>query len=283
MKRYLHDVWKVDNDGWVITRHGEWSWGDWGKNIDLDLLLNAWYYLALKGERDFARILQKSEDLQMIDDLMKRIEGNFNKRFWTGTAYRSPNYQGATDDRGQALAVLAGLAKPEQYPAIYKVLQKEYHASPFMEKYVGEALFVMGYPTFALQRTRERFANMVNHPQYTTLWEGWGIGAEGYGGGSINHAWSGGTLTLLSQYVAGISPVKPGFEAFEINPRMGDLTSAQVTVDTKYGLIKADLKRTGKRIKINFEVPEGTTAYVVEKGKRTSYQSGKHSVLINSK
>lgn len=283
MKRYLHDVWKVDNDGWVITRHGDWSWGDWGNNIDLDLLLNAWYYLALKGERDFARILQKTEDLQAIDALMERIENNFNKRFWTGTAYRSPDYKGATDDRGQALAVLAGLAEPKQYPAIYKVLQKEYHASPFMEKYVGEALFVMGYPTFALQRTRERFANMVNHPELTTLWEGWGIGAEGYGGGSINHAWSGGTLTLLSQYVAGISPVKPGFEAFEINPQMGDLTSAQVTVDTRYGLIKADLKRTGKKIRINFEVPEGSTAYVVEKGKRTPYQSGQHSVTITTK
>jgi hypothetical protein len=59
MKRYLHEVWKTDADGLVITRHGDWSWGDWGKNIDLDLLLNAWYYLALKGEREFAKLLNK--------------------------------------------------------------------------------------------------------------------------------------------------------------------------------------------------------------------------------
>ena len=280
MKRYLHDVWKLDEDGLVITREGDWSWGDWGDNIDLNLLLNAWYYLALKGEREFAQILQKEADVQMITAIMKKMEANFNKRFWTGIAYRSPEYQGETDDRGQALAVLAGFAKRDQYPFIYNVLQKEYHASPYMEKYVGEALFVMGYPTFALERTRTRFANMVNHPTYTTLWEGWGIGAEGFGGGSINHAWSGGTLTLLSQYVAGITPVKPGFKEFQIKPQMGDLTDAKVTIDTRYGFIKAELKRVAEGICISFEVPEGTTAYVVEGRKRTPYQSGIHLVTI---
>ena len=104
---------------------------------------------------------------------------------------------------------MSGLAKPDKYPAIFEVLKKEYHASPFMEKYVGEALFVMGYDDFAIQRTRERFEAMVNYPGCTTLWEGWGIGKAGFGGGSVNHAWSGGTLTLLSQYVAGIRPTKP--------------------------------------------------------------------------
>ncbi len=280
MKRYLHDVWKMNDQGLVQTRSGDWAWGDWGENIDMELLTNAWYYLALKGERDFARILCKEKDIIMIDSLMRQMESNFNKVFWTGTEYRSPNYTKATDDRGQAMAVLAGLAKPNQYPQIYKILQKEQHASPFMEKYVTEALFVMGYPTFALQRTRKRFAQMVNHPYYTTLWEGWGIGKEGFGGGSSNHAWSGGTLTLLSQYVSGIRPVKPGFSEFQINPMMGDLTSLNATVDTRYGLIKTDMKRKGKRIMVTVEVPPKTIAHVINKNKSIKLESGCHSVII---
>ena len=40
---------------------------------------------------------------------------------------------------------------------------------------------------------------MLSYKDYTTLFEGWGIGQEGFGGGTINHAWSGGPLTLLSQ------------------------------------------------------------------------------------
>ena len=121
---------------------------------------------------------------------------------------------------------------------------------------------------------------MVNYPGCTTLWEGWGIGKAGFGGGSVNHAWSGGTLTLLSQYVAGIAPVKPGFKEIQINPQMGDLTSVQVTVDTAYGMIKADLQRKGKKIRMDVEVPEGTTAYVAEGNKRIKLDSGKHRIHI---
>ena len=44
---------------------------------------------------------------------------------------------------------------------------------------------------------------MVEDPQCSTLYEGWGIGENGYGGGSSNHAWSGGGLTVLAQYVCG--------------------------------------------------------------------------------
>ena len=143
---------------------------------DKDGMSNSWYYLALKGELEFARILNKTDDIQLIEGMMSRMKTAFNKRFWTGKEYRSPNYKGETDDRGQALAVLAGFAIPEQYPLVLEVLKKERHASPYMEKYVGEALFVMGYPKVALQRTRERFADMVNYPDCTTLWEAGHLG-----------------------------------------------------------------------------------------------------------
>jgi len=58
------------------------------------------------------------------------------------------------------------------------------------------------------------------------------------------------------------------------------LNTAKVTVDTRYGLIKADLQRKDGEIQISFEVPQGTTAYVVEGRKRTPYQSGVHQVTI---
>ena len=51
----------------------------------------------------------------------------------------------ATDDRVQALAVISGIASKDKYKAIYKVLQTQMYSSPYMEKYVMEALFYMGY------------------------------------------------------------------------------------------------------------------------------------------
>ncbi len=281
VKRYLHDVWQMDDEGLVITRHGDWSWGDWGDNIDLDLLLNCWYYLALKAEREYALLLDKQSDAEMIEAKMEGMRQSFNRRFWQGNEYRSPSYEGKTDDRGQAMAVLAGFAPKEYYPAILKVLKREHHASPYMEKYVGEALFKMGYADYALQRTRERFDKMVNHPTLTTLWEGWGIGSEGFGGGSINHAWSGGTLTLLSQYVAGIAPLKPGFEEFRIAPQMGDLTSAIASVETPYGTIRVSILCVNDVMNINFEVPTGTTAHITRRGKDVTFGAGTHHIRLS--
>lgn len=262
LHRYLHETWQVDKSGLPIERSGEWSWGDWGNQVDIGVLTNCWYYLALKAEKEFALQLGKTKDAEEISQMMYSIEKCFNTKYWTGTAYRSPGYRGENDDRSQAMAVLSGLASKDKYPAILKLLKKEYHASPYMEKYVLEALFHMDAPDVALQRMRDRYAGMLSYKEYTTLFEGWGIGAEGFGGGTINHAWSGGPLTLLSQKVCGIEPTSPGFKTFRIKPQMGSLTEASATIATHYGEIKVNLRKSGRKIIMDIEVPEGTEAEI---------------------
>lgn len=279
LHRYLHQVWKVDKSGLVVERNGGWSWGDWGEQIDMGVLTNCWYYLALKAEKAFALQLGKTTDADEIGRMMYSIEKCFDTKFWTGTAYRSPGYRGETDDRSQAMAVLSGLASADKYPALVKVLKKEYHASPYMEKYVLEALFRMNEPAFALERIRQRYAGMMSYPDYTTLFEGWGIGAEGFGGGTINHAWSGGPLTLLSQQVCGIEPTSPGFSTFKVQPRMGTLTEASAVVPTQYGEIKVQLRKSGRHLLLDITVPEQTSAEIIlPKGKVEKLGAGTYKI-----
>lgn len=271
MKKYLHGVWEVDAQGFPIPRPGDWSWGDWGTDVDLEVLTTCWYYLALKAEKEFALYLYKQNDANRVEEMMRRIAAAFDNRYWTGTAYRSKSYKGETDDRSQAMAVVSGLAPVGRYKALLKVFKKEYHASPYMEKYIMEALFVMGEPDFALERMRSRYAKMMAYP-YTTLFEGWGIGAEGFGGGTINHAWSGGPLTILSQKLCGIEPLKPGFKHFRVAPQLGMLNEASAVVPTLYGDIQVDIKKRDRIVNIHVIVPPGTTAVVVLPG-------GKEKVL----
>lgn len=238
VKKYL-SVWKIGEDGLVIPRKGGWTWGDWGDNKDLGVLYNTWYYLACKGYLLMSEMLAQPEEMQWAEQNMKSVKTNFDKVYWNGTAYRSPGYNGKTDDRANAMAVLSGLATPEKFPMIRETLINEEHASPYMEKYVLEALFSMGYHDEALLRLKKRFSKMVDS-ELTTLWEGWGIGKEGFGGGTYNHAWSGGGLTLLSQYVAGIEPAMAGFKIVKIQPRMGFLKQAQAEVHSVAGKIKVN-------------------------------------------
>ena len=269
LKIYLHDVWKTDERSLVAERPGDWNWGDWGESVDIGVLTNCWYYLALQAEKEFARMLNRTEDVRFITSKMSRIKENFDLRFWTGTAYRSPGYKGKTDDRSQAMAVLSGLAGKDKYPAIKKVLRKEYHASPYMEKYVLEALFRMDDAAFALQRMKDRYAKMMSYPDYTTLFEGWGIGADGFGGGTINHAWSGGPLTILSQLLCGVEPTSPGFKTFRVAPHLGTLTEASVSVPSHYGAIEAKIESGKRNFTLEITVPPGTCGQVIlPKGRR---------------
>ncbi|SEF79217.1 alpha-L-rhamnosidase-related protein [Parabacteroides chinchillae] len=268
LHRYLHEVWKTDDSGLPIERNGGWSWGDWGENVDMGVLTNCWYYLALKAEHAFAVQLGKISDAKEICRMMNTIEKCFNTKFWTGTEYRAPGYRGATDDRAQAMAVVSGLASPEKYKPLLKIFKEQYNASPYMEKYVLEALFRMNQPDFAILRMKQRYKKMLEYP-YSTLFEGWGIGADGFGGGTINHAWSGGPLTILSQQVCGVEPTSPGFKTFKIAPQLGSLHEAEAVIPTHYGNIEVKIRKNGRTQAFRIKVPEGTVAELLLPGKKT--------------
>jgi alpha-L-rhamnosidase len=255
VKAYLN-VWQTDASGLVIPRSGGWTWGDWGNNKDMPIIFNGWYYLALKGFREMSELLGQQEQAQQTAARMQKLAAAFHRQFWNGQAYRSPDHQGSTDDRSQALAVVTGIASEEYYPAIRKVFQEEYHASPYFEKYICEALFMMGYPEDALARLKKRFGKMVDS-KITTLWEGWAIGDATWGGGTYNHAWSGGGLTLLSQYVAGVSPLEAGYKKVAIKPQLGNLNRAEASIMTVQGELSIRIeKREGETI-IDYDAPPG--------------------------
>ncbi|MBE6301749.1 MAG: glycoside hydrolase [Parabacteroides distasonis] len=278
VKRYLHETWKLDEEGLPIYRKGGWDWIDAGKNKDKNAVLPCWYYLALKGERVFAAQLGKTEDVKMIDAIMKRMYDSYNKRYWNGTAYRSADYTEETDDRAQALAVISGLASPDKYPAICKVLEKEQHAQPFMEKYVLEAIFQMGKPSMALDRMKQRYPITMTEG-LTTLGEHFTLE-----GSSVNHAWTGAPIILFGQKLCGIEPLEPGFRVFRVAPQMGYLKEVSGSVDTKYGLIEVCAKKKGSRVQLQLTVPEGTTAEVqVAENRVKRLEAGKHTIVVTDK
>ncbi|WP_434037621.1 alpha-L-rhamnosidase C-terminal domain-containing protein [Formosa sp. 4Alg 33] len=261
VQKYLK-IWQINEDGTVVLRRGGWIWGDWGRDKDMKLIFNGVYYLALKGVLNMAILLEKHDDEVELRQKMKDLKVGYNRNFWTGTAYRHPDYKGKTDDRSQALAVVSGLADKDKYEALFEVFKTEEHASPYMEKYVLEALFQMGQADYAIKRMKKRFGPMVNHPDYSTLFEGWGIGKEGFGGGTTNHAWSGGALTILSQYLCGIKPITPGYSKFQIIPNPGSVTQASATVQSVKGTIKSEFVNSLDTFQLSVVVPKDTEAII---------------------
>lgn len=259
VKKYIH-VWKTDSDGLVVPRSGGWTWGDWGEDKDMTLLFNLWYAIALDGYSRMANLTEHADEAQWATQTGQRLKRAFHKKFWNGNFYISPGYKGCPDDRAQALAVVSGVLPKELYPVMRPFFSKHLHASPYMEKYVLEALCTMGYAQDALNRMKTRYADMINS-RLTTLWEGWGIGSKGYGGGTYNHAWSGGPLTILSSMIAGIKPVEPAFRKFSVRPMSAHLSHIDTKVPLSGGrAITMTLDKDCSSCHVTLQVPKGTTA-----------------------
>jgi hypothetical protein len=283
VRNYL-SLWKLGNDGLVVHRPGGWDWEDWGKDIDAPLLDNAWYYMALESARNMAHLVGQQQDVAGYTERMNSLLNNFDARFWNGKEYRSPGYSDATDDRGHGLAALAGLTPATRWKDVRQVLQTEFHASPYTEKYVLESFFKMQDSEGGLARMKARYGNMVAST-VTTLWEGWGIGPEGYGGGSYNHGWAGGPLTLLSQYVAGIAPEEPGYVVYHVLPQLGPLHNVEATTETVRGVIRVRIRKDEHSFVIGLSSPPRTTALVgipIVPGKKIKTISEAGTVLFRN-
>lgn len=264
LKRYIHK-WKIQNDGLPEYRSGGWDWGDWGSNVDMKALSAEWYSATLKNYAKQAALIGELEEMAWATKVASRLDSTFRAKYWRGLYYRHDDFDGKPDDRAQAMAIISDIATREQYPLIRQILRRNTYASPYMERYVLEALCRMGYTQEAITRMRKRYKPMVES-NLTTLWEFFT-----QAGGSYNHAWSGGPLIILSGYVAGIKPMAPAFREFQVRPELCDLSSARATVPTIFGSINMSVADTSGTYHMRLSVPQSTTAHVLLPRSYTAY------------
>ncbi len=249
--RYV-DLWSIGGDHLVVHRPGSWDWMDWGGFSDVTAIENAWYYYALSSLQKMAAVLDKSCD--EIAAKMREIKTGYAS-LWTGKGYKSKGVV-APDDRANALAVVSGLAEEDQYDGIASVLTKTQNASPYMELYVLEALCQMDRYDAARQRMLRRYDAMIEE-DYSTLWEGWTKL-----NGTMNHAWSGGPLVIMSKYFAGVRPVKAGYEEFIIKPQLAEPDTVSCVVPSVKGIIRVTAAKTDGAFMLDAAVPKDTKAHV---------------------
>lgn len=272
-KRYF-DIWQFQESGLIVYRPdgkgaipvvdgensvGVWDWIDWGDNIDSEVCLNAWFVIAAQGLRQMATELGFNEDVAKIAQTEDQVTQAMRKHFWDDVqgAYVSPGFEPGPDDRAQALAVISGVARPEQYPLLTVQLGRVYRACPYMERYVLEALFKMVAVEQALERMRNRYRGLTEN-DCSTLWERWPEHTSHPG--TINHSWSGGPLTLLSQEVAGLAPLVPGWQLFSLRPQPGGLRLIDTSVDTPHGRIHFKASFENEVWTVSLNLPLGTRA-----------------------
>ncbi len=269
-------LWEIGDNNLVTHRSGSWDWPDWGKKADMTAIENAWVYHALSATEKMAEILDKDKDILFITERKATIENGY-KSLWTEEGYRSEDAK-KPDDRANALAVLSGLADKEQYKTIANVLSTTKNSSPYMEYYVLEALCKMGEYEAAKERIKQRYEGMMSE-DYSTLWEFWDSWR-----GTMNHAWSGGPLVIMSKHFAGITPLEAGYEKVKIEPQYTLSDSINCSVPSVKGLITLDYEKTTENNIINLTLPQNMKAVlyvpdnaVVNVNSKLYYQNGNYT------
>lgn len=269
-------LWDLNADGTVKYRNGSFVWVDWGDGYDQEVLQNCWYYYALTTFQKLASSLQITADDAFFAERAGKIKTGFAKfrkdgGFASGTSY---------DDRANAMAVLSGLADESDYENVKNVLTTVNGASPFMEKYVLEALCVMGEYEACITRMLSRYTPMIDDVD-GTLWEVWDKTPSK---GTMNHGWSGGPLTVLSKYYGGISSVKPGYEEYQIVLN-GYFGSLQTSVHTLKGDISYALAVNGSTttVTLNAINAKATLKIPESMGTNVSISGGAYTAAAEEK
>ena len=248
MVRYLK-LWGMNEKGLVLSRPGDWYWFDHLYNQDKTVLENAWYYMALSFAKRAGECLSRFEYHDFLKNRMASIEQNFEEHFWKDNYYGSGEI---VDERANALTVLSGLAKQEHYEDIQKILVTTYNCTPYMEVYVSEALFKMGYTKSAFSRIMNRYMPLIRN-ENATLWEDFAIL------GTRNHAWSGGPLTLFYRYLAGIR-IDCGAKTIYLCPDFTILREQEYSMETAGGILQVAMKCEENALQIKID---NNTAYQV--------------------
>jgi hypothetical protein len=272
----------MENNG-LLKHRGPWKteWGagtqnyyDWG-SADQDWYLseNCWYYLCLKRASLFAAIAGKTDDISLYLKRMQSISTAFDTYFWHNTEYRSPNYNGKTDERGNAMSIYSGLATKDKWDDIALIISKNRMAGIGFEKFMLEALYRIGRADLAYTRLKDRYQSEIKS-SYTTMPEHFGEDS--------NHGWGGAPLLIAGKYIAGISPLEPGYKQFIVKPEMGKLSFLKTLVPTVKGNIRLEIEREKKRSTLKINVPEHTSAKL-EIPKDFNLGFAFSAILINGK
>lgn len=144
--------------------------------------------------------------------------------------------------------------------------------SPFNEYFVVQAMARMHRWDQAMETVLDDWGGQINYGG-TTFFEvyrpSWnniiptngGIPSTICGPTSLCHPWSSGCTTWLTQWIAGIRPMTPGFATVDIIPHLGrTLTWVKATAPTLQGIISESLNV--KRGHAMFNIPHGIVAKI---------------------
>ncbi len=284
----------------ISTTNGGYDWDFYdGAKTGTVTAFNDLYYQSLRDVAFIEASLGNTAKAAAYDQAADHVRDAINANLLnpaTGTYYLSESDHSTFAQDANALSVLFGVAPAGKVPGILSALKSLWgrHGSepfsgttysnlisPYITAYEVEADYLAGDTSDAEHLMHLTWDQMIDpqNPFFTgTMWEN--IGPDGTATEartSLAHGWASGPTPILTGYVLGIQPVKPGYQTFTVAPHPGSVRWAEGAVPTPYGRILVRWARDGHRFSLTIGVPAQTTASIgLPDGRHVTLAGGPH-------
>ncbi|MFA7159260.1 MAG: alpha-L-rhamnosidase C-terminal domain-containing protein [Kiritimatiellia bacterium] len=246
-RRGLIDIGRADSfNNWCVI-----NWNDVVKKGEC-AAMNFLFARTLAAAGEMASWLNRSAEAARYRMILVSLGKAIDAAFWDSSRklYRDSRFENKPinhfSTETNTLAVLSGLPDRRKIASILNAMQsgrlQMETPTAYFNAFVAEALFKARRPAAALGLIEKYWGKMIERGA-DAFWEMFlpetPAGSHPPKGDSLCHGWASGPAYLLPARVMGIRPLEPGFRRFTVDPQLAGLESAECSVPTPHGYIRA--------------------------------------------
>lgn len=288
MKKWILYMWNTYRENDLVLKD---NYGDWcvpPESLDLiwskdstritngGLLASAYYYYCLGLMKQYAEQLQQPADAANFDAIAQKVLTAFNGRFYNSATKSYAN----NTVTANLLPLSFGMVPPADKQAVFNNIRsrlKEFN-DHVNSGIIGGMWLMRGLTDNGAAELAYKLATNTTYPSWgymvqqgaTTIWELWNGDAANPMMNSGNHQMLLGDLLIwYYENLAGIKTdnKEVAFKKIIMNPIFPDgLDFVKASLNTKYGVVKSEWKKTSASIDWNITIPPNATAEITLPG-----------------
>jgi hypothetical protein len=243
--------------GWKLaTPEGERDGYDM---VEINTMVNAFYYRNLVLMSQIAGILGKTHDSEYYQTEAVKVRSSFNNKLFNRKKgiYTDGDGSDHSSLHANMMALAFDLVPVEYKRSVIEFIKSRGMAcSVYGSQYLLEGLYRAGEADYALSlmtATHDRsWWNMIRTGSTIAL-EAWDMKYKP--NSDWNHAWGAAPANIIPGFMWGISPAQPGFAKAVIKPQLSSLKFSKAEVPTIRGTIVAEYNDKGNSDEYLVEIP----------------------------
>ena len=267
-KRYLeHLKTKVNADGFL--NHGLGDWGNPKNELVRENIETAFLYADAKTLAYFAEVLGYAEEKRQLERYADQVKENYNEKLlvwneelngWCYRAWDHPDELFLTQ-AAEALPLYWGMVSEEKEVDVVRAFRYTLEQkNALISGEIGLPYVIQTARKYGMSDLICRYILRDEHPSYyafvldgeTTLGEYWEKNPR-----SHCHDMMGHIVEWYYNGIAGIRPLKPGFEKICICPYLPEsIHEFACSYESVRGTIRVQVKDCGEEVELTVQVPE---------------------------